>query len=210
MERLLLSAPYRAREDGTYHPAYVGRLVKNFRSHPSLLSVPAKLFYNSNLVPRGPKEITDIFLGWDALPNKKCPLVFHGVLGQHLQEGSSPSFFNPQEIDVTVQWVDKVLGARGKGIGPRDIGVIAPYARQVQHIRRKLEGRGLGGVRVGTVEAFQVFTSSSHYGHPHGLTHTSTVCSVVFPLLHVSRGAHLSSIINPESCTIHNKPLRFY
>ena len=54
-----------------------------------------------------------------------------------------------------------------------DIGVMAPYRSQVQKLRLLLRERGLGEVRVGTVDDYQVRPTQgnpydTHYGTPYG------------------------------------------
>lgn len=63
------------------------------------------------------------------------PVIFHGVTGIDKREASSPSFFNVAEVEVLIGYVRKLLQAQGKKgmakIAPRDIGIIAPYRKQV-------------------------------------------------------------------------------
>lgn len=57
----------------------VTKLVKNYRSHAALLALPSRLFYHKELeVCADPKVVTSL-LGWEKLPKKGFPLVFHGV-----------------------------------------------------------------------------------------------------------------------------------
>lgn len=37
------------------------------------------------------------YLTWHELPSASCPLLFHGIVGDNLQEGDSPSWFNAAE-----------------------------------------------------------------------------------------------------------------
>lgn len=71
----------KARADGAA-PArslQVTKLVKNYRSHAALLALPSRLFYHKELeVCADPKVVTSL-LGWEKLPKKGFPLVFHGV-----------------------------------------------------------------------------------------------------------------------------------
>lgn len=64
------------------HPAVclqVTKLVKNYRSHPALLALPSRLFYHRELeVCADPRVVTSL-LGWEKLPKKGFPLIFHGV-----------------------------------------------------------------------------------------------------------------------------------
>lgn len=53
--------------------------MKNYRSHSALLALPSRLFYHRELeVCADPKVVTSL-LGWEKLPRKGFPLVFHGV-----------------------------------------------------------------------------------------------------------------------------------
>lgn len=53
--------------------------MKNYRSHAALLALPSRLFYHKELeVCADPKAVTSL-LGWEKLPKKGFPLVFHGV-----------------------------------------------------------------------------------------------------------------------------------
>ena len=62
-------------------------------------------------------------------------MIFHGVAGIDDREGSSPSFFNVAEIETLMEYVKKLLETQGKKglakLAPRDIGIIAPYRKQV-------------------------------------------------------------------------------
>ena len=42
---------YSRKEEGGYDPRCITKLVRNFRSHPALLEVPARLYYHSELLP---------------------------------------------------------------------------------------------------------------------------------------------------------------
>lgn len=72
----------RGRADGAAPAALslqVTKLVKNYRSHAALLALPSRLFYHKELeVCADPKVVTSL-LGWEKLPKKGFPLVFHGV-----------------------------------------------------------------------------------------------------------------------------------
>lgn len=67
--------------------------------------------------------------------SQNFPLIFHGVTGVDEREESSPSFFNVAEVEVLMSYVRKLLESSGKKrhgtIAPREIGIIAPYRKQV-------------------------------------------------------------------------------
>ena len=102
-------------------------------------------------------------------------MLFCGVRGAQVREGNgdAPSYFNPVEaqtlVDLVESWVrrrdvadasgfgskDDRLGARRDFLAPSDVGVMAPYRAQVLRVRAMLRARGLGAVRVGTVDDYQ-------------------------------------------------------
>lgn len=63
------------------------------------------------------------------------PVIFQGVTGIDDREASSPSFFNIAEVELLMDYVKKLLQTHGKRglatISPSDIGIIAPYRKQV-------------------------------------------------------------------------------
>ena len=75
-------------------------------------------------------------IGWEELPNKNFPIIFHPVFGKDEREGSSPSFFNVPEVETIERYLRKLLedNVRSRGLKhlrPEMIGVISPYKRQV-------------------------------------------------------------------------------
>lgn len=63
------------------------------------------------------------------------PLISHGVMGKDEGEANSPSFFNVSEIEVLVDYLIKLMETQGKKglpkLSAKDIGIIAPYRKQV-------------------------------------------------------------------------------
>merc|ERR1719150_1679174 len=159
LERLMESELYSRDSSGHYNTRCITKLVRNFRSHPNLLTVPKQLFYNNELDACADPVVTESCLNFEELPEaarrNKVPLIFHGVIGQDLKEESSPSFFNIEEIIIVRDYIKKLLEMRQNKVKPEEIGVIAPYRRQVQKLRQKLRADGLGEVMVGSTEEFQ-------------------------------------------------------
>jgi len=170
MERLVKTSPaYTSIADGEatsttdadgvvadYSPELVTLLVRNYRSHPSILKLPNEMFYSNKLVPCGDNFTTHSMAKWEHLPTKKgFPVVFHAVDGENCREGNSPSWFNPQEAITVVEYVGLLIKHSRPPIQQDEIGVITPYARQVQKIRIALKARDMGDVKVGSVETFQ-------------------------------------------------------
>jgi helicase MOV-10 len=132
------------------------KLVKNFRSHPSILKFPNKTFYRNELQPCGDVVITHSLERLDELPTKRFPLIFHGIVGKDQREGSSPSFFNIEEATQVKKYCME-LTSRGRKnrVDPKDIGVITPYHMQRHKISTLLAKSKLQGIKVGSVEEFQ-------------------------------------------------------
>jgi len=154
----LMALPLYSREavGGGYDGRCITKLVRNFRSHPKLLQLPATLFYNGELQACAPAQVVNSCLAFSGLTEEargRIPLLFHGVVGEDLREAASPSFFNPAEAVVVLDYVAALVA---EGVRPADIGVITPYRRQVQKLRERLEVKGWREeVMVGTTEEFQ-------------------------------------------------------
>lgn len=80
---------YRKNAEGNYNPTMVTRLLKNFRSHETILKLPNDMFYDSKLQAKGSSVVNDA-IGWNSLPNKNFPMIFHNVKGTCSQDPDSP------------------------------------------------------------------------------------------------------------------------
>jgi len=141
---------------GSYNPYYVTKLVNNYRSHPAILYIPSQLFYDSELQAMADFPTRTSMCDWGGLPVKGFPIIFHGIEGKDMREAKSPSWFNPDEA-LTV--LDYITQLRDRPTTPRvtlgEIGVISPYRKQAEKIKTLLRGKGMEGVKVGSVEEFQ-------------------------------------------------------
>uniref|UniRef100_A0A8C2GL98 RNA helicase n=1 Tax=Cyprinus carpio TaxID=7962 RepID=A0A8C2GL98_CYPCA len=137
-----------------------------FLSHPSILKVPNELFYDGELVACANEISSNQYCTWEHLPKRGFPVIFHGVPGKDERESNSPSFFNIFEIEIIVDYLKKLLLTQAKRgisrISPRDIGIIAPYRKQVEKIRRAIKSDEdlekymcIEDLKVGSVEEFQ-------------------------------------------------------
>lgn len=76
------------------------------------------------------------FVFWSVLFFQGFPVIFHGVVGKDERESNSPSFFNTSEIDIMMDYLKKLLLTQAKKgiakISPKEIGIIAPYRKQVK------------------------------------------------------------------------------
>lgn len=140
-----------------YDNRIITKLLRNYRSHPAILHYPNETFYDGELMPNADEGIRTCLCDWEELPNKKVPVIFHGVTGKDLREERSPSFFNPEEAAVVFSYVRKLLIEKkgGMQIKQNQIGVITPYRKQVQKIRQLLKKGKFDDIDVGSVEEFQ-------------------------------------------------------
>ncbi|EDO45106.1 predicted protein, partial [Nematostella vectensis] len=160
LERLMSGLLY-ARDEtrfvdhGCYDPLLVTKLVNNYRSHPSLLRLPSALFYHSELRVCAERTMREQLSQWEMLPTQGTPLVFHGLKGEDMREGNSPSWFNPVEAVQVVRYVQALKNSATCPIKLADLGIITPYKKQVEKIRLLLSRVGIDEVKVGSVEEFQ-------------------------------------------------------
>ncbi|XP_071751362.2 putative helicase mov-10-B.2 [Centroberyx gerrardi] len=168
LERLMNDFSLYQKDEGTFNNRFVTKLLRNYRSHPAILKIPNELFYDGELQYCADEMIRNSLCRWEYLPKRDFPVIFHGVTGRDEREASSPSFFNIAEVEVMMGYVKKLLqmhGKKGSGtISARDIGIIAPYRKQVQKIRKGLvevekesnvKNLNLKYLKVGSVEEFQ-------------------------------------------------------
>jgi len=97
----------------------VVKLVKNFRSHPAILKFPNERFYRGDLQACGSSKVINHFLALYPLVDKakKFPIVFHSVSGKDDREGTSPSFFNIDEVIVVKTLIERLKANRRLRIG---------------------------------------------------------------------------------------------
>ena len=93
IERLLASKLYK--KDPTtkkYNPSYIVKLIKNYRSHPSIIDVSNRLFYDNEIKCCGDPIITHAAINSAILINKNIPIVFQSIAGTCEQESDSPRY----------------------------------------------------------------------------------------------------------------------
>ncbi|XP_054837044.1 helicase MOV-10 isoform X2 [Eublepharis macularius] len=166
LERLMHHNSLYKKKDGSYNPCFVTKLLRNYRSHAAILKFPNEKFYEGELQVHADPVITDSYCSWSGLVKQGFPIIFHGVCGEDQREEKSPSFFNIAEIDVLINYLSKLLlepqGKKGLSrISPKEIGIISPYRKQVEKIRRAIQLSKLKDLshikdlKVGSVEEFQ-------------------------------------------------------
>ncbi|XP_022081525.1 putative helicase MOV-10 isoform X2 [Acanthaster planci] len=158
LERLMTKCQVykRGKVEPHYDSRVLTKLLRNYRSHPAILKLPNQLFYANELEVHADKFARESLCGWEKLPQKDFPIIFHGVEGVDEREGQSPSFFNKAEIQIVIEYAQDLLEKRGgKRVKEADIGIISPYRRQVQKIKEVLKKRKITNIKVGSVEEFQ-------------------------------------------------------
>lgn len=159
-----------------YDTRYISKLLYNYRSHPSILEVPNKLFYENELQAMADKMDRESLLKAGIWPNPAVPVLFHHIEGKEQQEARSPSWFNVDEAVNVMEYAFSLLATKSLGMSYRDIGIISPYSKQVHKLRelarhrhQKLHGAGAGGavgsssgspvpvseLKIGSCEEFQ-------------------------------------------------------
>ncbi|XP_044255237.1 putative helicase mov-10-B.1 [Tribolium madens] len=140
-----------------YNPSALTKLLKNYRSHKVIIEQPKKLFYDDELESAG-DNLINAALNWEHLPNRQFPLIFHSVVGIDQREKTSPSFFNIQEVQIVMDYLNKLIGSKMQGITIKEqhIGIVTPYKKQAEKIRQScLKKKYNDNLMVGTVEQFQ-------------------------------------------------------
>ncbi|KAI3357707.1 hypothetical protein L3Q82_016115 [Scortum barcoo] len=166
LERLMSEVNiYQSHENYGFNNRFVTKLLRNYRSHPAILKIPNELFYESQLQPYACREQCGTYCRWEQLPKKGFPLIFHGVAGTDERDARSPSVYNMAEVEVLKGYlktlVNHLLKKDGDSIGPGEIGIIAPYRKQVEKIQNALQTdqdlkkENLENILVGSVEKFQ-------------------------------------------------------
>ncbi|KAL3851912.1 hypothetical protein ACJMK2_015607 [Sinanodonta woodiana] len=161
LERYMNQEPYQLVEveDHQHHydERFITKLLRNYRSHPAILHLPNQLFYENELQACAEKIKREKLCNWEKLPQKGFPVVFHCVSGKDMREERSPSFFNPDEVAVVIHYVEELIKCKkgGMNIKESDIGIIAPYRKQVEKLRKILSQKNFKDIQVGSVEEFQ-------------------------------------------------------
>ncbi|KOO36080.1 tRNA-splicing endonuclease positive effector [Chrysochromulina tobinii] len=127
-------------------------LDTQYRMHPALSQLPSDLFYGGRLRD-GTLAHERAALEGFPWPRPDVPAALIPVEGAAAGGGEitrGTSFVNVGEADAVVWAVRHLLGSRTTR--PGDIGIISPYAAQVQLLRSRAELRGL---EVNSIDGFQ-------------------------------------------------------
>lgn len=128
-------------------------LKVQYRSHPLIMSISSKLFYDNELehgVQESERQPPKGF-PWPRGKNKSLlPVAF--VPSHHAESPNESSKSNRDEAVVVVNIVQKLIAA---GVNERDIGVISPYSGQNKILKMMLGKARIGGIELNSVDAFQ-------------------------------------------------------
>ncbi|CAH0563349.1 unnamed protein product [Brassicogethes aeneus] len=156
LERLIDSCEVYRPKDNVYDEKYVTFLEMNYRSHPAILHVPNELFYHGKLIA-AEVNFSMLFNDWEHLKRPGFPILFHNVHGVDTRDANSPSFYNPEEVKVVIEYVEKLLATRVSGVQVKQehIGIITPYRKQIEVLQGEMKNKNWSKVTVGSVEQFQ-------------------------------------------------------
>ena len=68
----------------------ITELVHNYRSHPQILEIPNKAFYDGDLIADADIKISHRYADWEHLLTRGFLIVFHGIEGEDMREANSP------------------------------------------------------------------------------------------------------------------------
>lgn len=141
MERLIQTSPRYQKYpiSDQYDSQMITKLLRNYRSHAQLLTVPSSLFYGGELLACSPIN---------AQRNLPFPITFYGVRNVHSRGEKSCSLFNKAELEVVLRYVSILR----KSFSEDDIGIISPYRAQVRLIQERL---GTTKIMIGSTEEYQ-------------------------------------------------------
>ena len=154
LERLMTTSPlYQKDPDtGLRDARYITKLKKNFRSHPDLLTLPSRLFYDNELEPQKDRSEVGMLSRLEWVQRKGFPLIFHGTKAVHGKSDNGPSLFNILEVEKVMSYVERL----SQVLEESEIGIVSPYKRQVRMIKEELKKRfGFEDILVGSTEEFQ-------------------------------------------------------
>ena len=154
MERISAYSIYkRNKKSLKYEKGLVTMLTRNYRSHEAIIRLPNDIYYDGDLTCHADSATSHNMCEWEGLPRKGFPVLFHAVDGENQREETSPSWFNPQEVETCIEHAQSLI--KDAGLTCDEVGIITPYTAQVGKIRQALKEMGLSDVKVGSVETFQ-------------------------------------------------------
>lgn len=135
------------------YPAFTN-LIRNYRSHPAILSVPSSLFYADTLIPEAATPNTPL-QNSTLWPHPGWPVLFIPHTHEEDIERDGGGWFNQREAHLACATAAHLI--RHDAVRPSDIAIISPFAAQVRRIRSVMRSSEFGfwDVDIGPLEAFQ-------------------------------------------------------
>lgn len=133
-------------------------LIRNYRSHPAILSVPSSFFYSDTLIPEAtfPQTALQSSSLWQG---SKWPVLYIPHAGPDELERDNGGWYNISEARVACSLAQKLVVE--SNVRQQDVCIMSPFAAQVKILRGMIRssryngGNGLWDVNIGPVEAFQ-------------------------------------------------------
>ncbi len=128
-------------------------LIRNYRSHPSILAVPSALFYADTLIPEAPS--TSPLSPWPGWLGRGWPVLFACNAGADEIEQEAGGWYNVSEALKACSYARSLV--QTSLIAQEDICIMSPFRAQVNLLRQMMrkEPFGMYGVNIGPMEAFQ-------------------------------------------------------
>lgn len=134
-------------------PAFA-KLVRNYRSHPAILTVPNALFYNDTLIP----EASDVegLRQWTGWKGRRWLVLFSCNGGTDEIEYEGGGWYNTHEVSRACNYALSIIRS-GLITRPQDVCIMSPFRAQVQLLHQiiRKEPYLLSGINIGPMEAFQ-------------------------------------------------------
>jgi helicase MOV-10 len=135
------------------HPPFTN-LIRNYRSHPAILSVPSSLFYNDTLIPEASPPASPLRTSplWHG---RKWPVLFLPHTSPDEIERDGGGWYNVSEAHLACSLAQSF--AATSAVPQADICIMSPFAAQVKLLRKIIRSPpfGLWDVNIGPLEAFQ-------------------------------------------------------
>ena len=130
-------------------------LIRNYRSHPAILSVPSSLFYANTLIPEASQ--TETLLPWTGWQGRRWPVLFAcnaGIDDCEDVRGAGRGWYNMQGARKAITYAQSLL-AQQLILNPSEICIMSPFQVQVSLLRNLARQARLHDLNIGPMEAFQ-------------------------------------------------------
>ena len=133
-------------------PAFTN-LIQNYRSHPGILAVPSSQFYHDTLEPAATD--TSTLLHWSGFRQNPIPVLFLPNASPDIEERlDGGGWYNPGEATTALATAQSLL-LSDPSLPASEVCLMSPFRAQVRYLRHLARSRGLPGLNIGPLEAFQ-------------------------------------------------------